>query len=237
MATPKMLGLMVTFAYTGLMVTFWSGVYGTSIGFTTQMGENYKSLVGLHGIFVGVGEILGGLTFGIFGKYLSRFGRHYPVILGFTVASAGYIIAFINLPFDAPLGKDTDEDALIESNPYLAILGSFLLGLGDACYNTQIYSLIGSVFKDDSAAAFAIFKFSQSCLAAVAFFYSNHLELPYQLLILVIFCICGTATFCYVELSTRRLQSYNGPEEVDNSCGIAANTASTSDNDGSSPTA
>lgn len=61
--------LSVTFFYTGLELTFWSGVYGTSVGATKNF-EDSKSLVGLHGIVVGVGEILGGLMFGIFGHIL-----------------------------------------------------------------------------------------------------------------------------------------------------------------------
>ena len=177
------------------------------------------------------------------GKHLTRFGRHYPVILGFVVHIGACLIAFLNLPANAPMGETDDEAYIKPSNSYLAIFGSFLLGLGDACYNTQIFSMIGSVFKDDSAAGFAIFKFSQSALAAAAFFYSNQLELPYQLLLLVILCVCGTFTFCYVELQTRRNQiplplsnneAFDGTETPatmveDNSCGIIATNHSNSD--------
>ncbi len=228
---PNMLLLLVTFAYTGLMLTFWSGVYGASIGFTKKF-EDALSLNGLHGIVVGAGEIVGGLAFGIFGKYLSRFGRHYPVILGFVVHVGAMLIALFDLPWKAPMGSTTDDALLIPINPYLVIFGSFLLGLGDACFNTQIYSLIGSIFKDESAAAFAIFKFSQSGFAAGGFFYSNQIELPYQLIILLTFCICGTVTFCIVELRTRRSQAYvSGAQDnvEDNSCGIVANNTISED--------
>jgi hypothetical protein len=34
-------------------------VYSPSIGFTKQMGPNVKQLVGLSGIFIGVGEVVG----------------------------------------------------------------------------------------------------------------------------------------------------------------------------------
>lgn len=179
-----MMFLTVTFAYTGLMLTFWSGVYGASIGFTKQFGDDAKSLNGLHGIIVGLGEITGGLAFGIFGKYLARFGRHFVVILGFIVHVGAGLIAFLDLPFDAPKGETNSESIIMPINPYLVIFGSYLLGLGDACYNTQIYSLIGSAFKDESASAFAIFKFFQSAFAAAAFFYSNQIDLPYQLIVL-----------------------------------------------------
>ena len=48
MITPGMLMAMVTFAYTGLVLSFWAGVYGTCIGRSDF--PDAKSLVGLHGI-------------------------------------------------------------------------------------------------------------------------------------------------------------------------------------------
>ena len=46
----KMLLLVIPCAYTGLTLTFWSGVYGTCLGRTNHFGKYAKSLVGLHGI-------------------------------------------------------------------------------------------------------------------------------------------------------------------------------------------
>lgn len=43
----------------------------------------------------------------------------------------------------------------------IALLCSFLLGLGDSCFNTQLYSILGRVYAEDSMPAFAIFKFVQ----------------------------------------------------------------------------
>lgn len=43
----------------------------------------------------------------------------------------------------------------------VALLCSFLLGLGDSCFNTQLYSILGRVYAEDSNPAFAIFKFIQ----------------------------------------------------------------------------
>ena len=60
MKTSSMMMLAVTFCYTGLMLSFWSGIYGNAISRTKNFGENAKSLVGLHGIVVGAGQIVGG---------------------------------------------------------------------------------------------------------------------------------------------------------------------------------
>lgn len=103
---------------------------------------------------------LGGALFGILGKKTNRWGRDPIIIAGFILHAVSFFVIFINIPNDAPFGEST-SDAFIKSNQVLAIMCSFLLGLGDACYNTQIFSILGSVYADDSASAFAIFKFTQ----------------------------------------------------------------------------
>ena len=142
-------------------------------------GKDAKSLNGMHGIFVGLGEIIGGLGFGILGHVMVKRGRDPVVILGFVCNVVAFFLAFLNLPLSAPLmhPPDVQDPAFISSNAYLAIFTSFLFGFGDACYNTQIYSIIGAIYKDDSAPAFALFKFIQSFSAAIAFFYSGYLML------------------------------------------------------------
>jgi len=222
--TKQMLMLSVTFFYTGLLLSFWSGVFGPSIANTKAFGSNANSYNGLHGIFVGVGEILGGLCFGILGHVLVKHGRDPVVLTGFVSSMAAFFLAFINLPAAAPLGATTD-DAFITSNVYLALFTSFLLGFGDSCYNTQIYSILGSSYPDQSSSAFAIFKFVQSTSAALAFFYSNLIELPYQLLILVILGIAGTISFCLVEWRVHRLSvlkrlNDESPDHIDTACGV-----------------
>lgn len=41
------------------------------------------------------------------------------------------------------------------------MLCSFLIAFGDACFNTQVLSILGSIYASDSAPAFALFKFVQ----------------------------------------------------------------------------
>ncbi|KOC62902.1 UNC93-like protein MFSD11 [Habropoda laboriosa] len=202
--TPEMLLLSLTFVYTGLVLTFYSGVYSSSIGFTKAIDNSPKSLVGLSGIFIGIGEVIGGALFGIFASKVSRIcGVWAVVITGFCMHLFAFITIFINLPKEAPF-EDTDSIGYINPSPVLAMAGSLTLGFGDACFNTQVYSLLGLLFAQRSAPAFALFKFCQSVAAAISFAYSSILNLHIQLLILTISIIIGTVTFCYVEYGTRR---------------------------------
>ncbi|XP_043087860.1 UNC93-like protein MFSD11 isoform X2 [Puntigrus tetrazona] len=173
--TKEMLLLSVPFAYSGVELTFYSGVYGTCLGAMTQFGDNAKGLIGLSGILIGVGEILAS---------------------------------------DAPVAPEegTQMQAFIQPSVTVALICSFLLGLGDSCFNTQLISIVGFLFREDSAPAFAVFKFVQSITAAVAFFYSNYLLLHWQLLIMVLSGFLGTITFFVVEwgvISSRRDSDYD----------------------------
>uniref|UniRef100_A0A5S6N6X4 UNC93-like protein MFSD11 n=1 Tax=Xenopus tropicalis TaxID=8364 RepID=A0A5S6N6X4_XENTR len=194
----------------GLELTFYSGVYGTCIGSMKVFEADAKSLIGLSGIFVGLGEVLGGGLFGLLGKY-NYFGRNPVVILGVVVHFLAFYMIYLYMPSDAPIAsrEGTYLRAFINPSKTIALACSFLLGLGDSCYNTQMLSILGSLYPDNSAPAFAVFKFVQSVSAAVAFFYSNYLLLHWQLLILVIFGFFGTISFFFVEWGLTRRSQYN----------------------------
>lgn len=209
--TGKMMLLSITFFYAGLVLTFFSGVYSSAIGFTLEMGTNAKSLVGLSGICVGVGEVVAGALFGILASKTARFGRDPIVIIGFVIHMFAFCTIFLNLPDKSPF-NDTNDVGYIVPSPTLAMIGSVALGFGDACFNTQVYALLGVLYAKDSAPAFALFKFTQSVAAAVSFLYSSHIGLYLQLGILVIFLVLGTISFCLVEFTLRRQKAKDSPE-------------------------
>ncbi|KAK6187596.1 hypothetical protein SNE40_005589 [Patella caerulea] len=196
--TREMLFLSAAFAYTGLELTFFSGVYGASISHDQHFGADRNGLLGLSGILIGVGEILGGATFGLFGKRTNKYGRDPIVLMGYLVHMTAFYLIFINIPQNAP-SVETNDFTYVMSNKAVALLCSFFLGFGDSCFNTQLYSMLGFMFPEDSSPAFALFKFVQSIAAAIGFAYSNVLLLEWQLLILVISGTAGCVCFNTIE--------------------------------------
>lgn len=213
--TKRMILLCITFFYTGIELSFFSGVYSSAVGFTKQFGKDSKQLVGMSGIFIGLGEVLGGALFGILGDKTRRWGRDPIVMAGFVIHVIGFFLIFLNLPNAAPF-EDTYDEAFITSSAPLAIFCSFLLGFGDACFNTQIYSTLGGVYKDHSASAFAIFKFTQSVAAAACFFYASYVGLYAQLGILLVLAVLGTITYVLVEWEVKRQQNLDTAETQSN---------------------
>ncbi|EDW42441.1 UNC93-like protein MFSD11 [Drosophila sechellia] len=202
--TKKMLLLSLAFFYTGLELSFFSGVFGSAIGFTTKIAETPKEIVGLVGICIGAGEVFGGGLFGILGNKTTRYGRDPIVIAGYVMHMAAFFMTFINLPNSAPFKDTTDISYLDPPRASIALVCAFLLGLGDACFNTQIYSMLGGEYVNNAVGAFALFKFTQSVAAAISFFYSSHFGLYVQLGILVVMGTIGTIAFVFVEWGFKR---------------------------------
>ena len=174
----------------------------------------------LSGVFVGMGEVLGGILFGFMGHLTIKHGRDPIVILGFILSMVAYFLIFINIPPNAPLGEtELWQIGYISPNKTLAIFTSFLLGFSDACFNTQVsrictihipdggllqvYSILGGTFHDQPASAFGIFKFAQSLASGIGFFYSSFMELHWQLLVVVCFDILGTLACVKLEMDSR----------------------------------
>jgi len=135
---------------------------------------------------------------------MNKRGRDPIVLLGFLSHTAAFYLIYINIPDQAPL-HSTDSVSYLETpSVTLAMLCAFLLGFGDACFCTQIYSILGGIFPNKSAPAFAIYKFAQSAAAAASFYYSSIFTLRIQLLILQISCIWGTLAFFIAEWSANR---------------------------------
>jgi len=197
----------ITLFFTGLNQSIWGGVYTTCIGFTMELGSDdfsAKSLAAISGIIVAAAEVIGGILFGFMGHLTIKRGRHPIIILGFVLSMVAYGLMLINLPSNATI-EETHEDAIIgQPNLAVAYLTSFLLGFSDACFNTQVISILGGVFVEKSASAFGIFKFVQSIASAIAFFYSSYIELHWQLLIVAIFDVVGTIACVWVELDSRK---------------------------------
>jgi MFS family permease len=149
------------FKFLGLELSFFSGVYSSSVGFTNAFGPDAKKLVGLSGICIGAGEVFGGVVFGLLGTKFARFGRDPIFILGFVVHVISFFLIFLNLPNVANFGETTEVSVFNPPFASVALLCAFLLGFGDACFNTQIYAMLGGNFAKNSAAAFSIFKFCQ----------------------------------------------------------------------------
>ncbi|XP_008477199.1 UNC93-like protein MFSD11 isoform X1 [Diaphorina citri] len=217
--TREMLWLMLPFCYAGLHLTFFSSVYSSSVGFTLKMGESTKQLVPLAGFFTGIGEITGGaLPFILNNRKCG--GLSLIMLTGIVSNVFSYAMTYINIPDVAAFGNTWDS-SLIPPNEYLAVLCSFLMGLGDCCVHTELYSILGTIYPNESAEVFAVFKFVRCLCTAADFYCSPFIGLHVQLFIQTLFAILCLACYVVVQLQylsvkppgPRKLTTRNGLRE------------------------
>ena len=114
--------MLTLFSCIGIELGFFSVVYGTAIGNSNNLvssDQSPKKWIGFSGLLIGLGEIIGGLAFGILGAKTNRLGRDPIVILGYFTHMVAFFLIFINFPKDSPLTQ-TSEAAYISSR-YMAL--------------------------------------------------------------------------------------------------------------------
>ncbi|KAE9555996.1 hypothetical protein FO519_000852 [Halicephalobus sp. NKZ332] len=193
--TKRMFFLAIAFTYTGVELSFTSAVYPTAISFTRKLATNTRTIIAFDAIAVGLGHATGGFLFGTLGGITKRLGRITIVLIGTIIHFFVFVAVYFNFPNDSPL-KETDSQGTIKPpNVAISIICGYFLAFGDACWNTQIFSLLVSRYNKKSAEAFSLFKFFQSLATAIAFWYATHLKLLGHLIILFITGILGCAAF------------------------------------------
>lgn len=103
-----------------------------------RFGPDRKSLASLSAILVAVGEVVGGILFGMLASIFTKKGRWPIVVLGGVLSLLTYSFMFINFPMEANDNDETDEIGFINPNKALALTTSFILGFSDSCFNTQV---------------------------------------------------------------------------------------------------
>eukprot|EP00051_Salpingoeca_urceolata_P020110 m.299346 g.299346 ORF g.299346 m.299346 type:complete len:444 (-) comp19546_c0_seq14:45-1376(-) len=193
-------------AFTGLLLTFWSGKFFTIM--TGQLepdglklpAEFQFSAVAKAGFAVAGGEIAGGLCGG---WAADRFGRSRVVYASsFAVAAGLLIVAQQMVP---SFGKSESSVLLEKASVGVMLFAACLLGLGDAASSTVLYGLLGARWPDQATEAFAVMKMVQSVAAATAFAYSGKIVLFWQLALVLGALVCGVVGLTTVEERLKRV--------------------------------
>ena len=73
--------------------------------------------------------------------------------------AAAFALVVMNIPKSANIGATDELGAFFDvPNRTLALVTAVMLGLGDAAINNVIYSTVSTVWKEESASAFALMK-------------------------------------------------------------------------------
>lgn len=169
----KMFLILGLCTYSGYSNAFFSGKI------PEIFGEYSPTIVGYVMSCYGVAEVIGSI---IFGKSSDYFGRK-PVIyvtIFFHYVAIGFTFFMNYYP------------------PYLFFISAFLNGFADSGMNTNIYSILGSLYSDRPSDAFACFKLIQSL--AYSFGYLVSIYAPFLALQIFAFFFISAALLMFLVL-------------------------------------
>lgn len=124
--------------------------------------NNNAQIVVLNLTLQGFGKLIGTAIFGILNKKVGYIERDCLVCFATLFHLIAYFLTYINFPPLSTLQK-TAENSQIQSSIWIALTCSFIFGLCDACWNTQISSILITHFSHKSAEIFSLFKLFQVC--------------------------------------------------------------------------
>lgn len=200
----NMLIMTPIFIYSGLMLAFHSAVYGNCIMYTKFDICMHLDTIALSAFCCSLGILIGATFFGLYGHKLTIRGKYPIIIFGLIVHITSFICIYINLP-ETSLRECSLPVGIIPSNFDLAMVCSFLLGFGDACFVTQTYGIISDAFKHKVQQSHAVYKYVQTFSASIMFLFATYVDLWNILGMLIFFSIFATVCFCVLE---RRIRYY-----------------------------
>uniref|UniRef100_A0A0N5AHS4 UNC93-like protein MFSD11 n=1 Tax=Syphacia muris TaxID=451379 RepID=A0A0N5AHS4_9BILA len=223
-ATRRMILLSFVFIFSGLELTFFSGVYSTCLLSFLALKDASGIIVAYNALLLGLGQILGGLLFGILSKKVVGSGRNSVIFLGTVVHLVAFFLVFLNVPMEATLHKTnavgyiTPRQVRIVVNFLLRHLWLFY------CTNMQFFvGLCGQLLEHSNIfvvrvlihyitfcsailletcifCAFYPSSLSKCSLSAcISFFYGSSLLLHWQLGIMSISAVIAALCFFPVE--------------------------------------
>jgi len=202
--TMDMILIAPLFLYSGFSLSFFSGIYTTSVG-NTKLLEGAASMLGLVGVGIGLGQVVGGGIFVFGSNILNKLSRTILLNICLFIHFGAFVCIYLNIPKTANQDESYDPPAVLEApNKNLALFTAFLLGLGDAGVNNVIYTTITFIWKDDTVSAFGLMKCLQSSASAISFAIASIMNLYENMLLLVAFSISTIIT--YIILRRRNVE-------------------------------
>ena len=180
--------------YTGIMQTFEYGQFATLIN---GNANKFFSLA-MFGFFDAIAS-----TF--FGKISDRISRLYIIFV--AILCHGFVYIYLLIFYkNGNIQIVSDKNDLIESNLYIWLIVGAFLGVGDAGFNTQMWSLY-PILLGDKPESFANLNCWQSLACAFAFSWQDYVSLNTKLITYLLILILSVVPLYYTKLARQAASS------------------------------
>ncbi|CAJ0583989.1 unnamed protein product, partial [Mesorhabditis spiculigera] len=194
-ATKKMAVMLTPAFFLGVQAVVATGVFPPSIE-ATRSFESHQFILPYIVLAFGAGAIAAGALFRVMErKKKSTFGNRWVILVGTVLMMIGWGLCALIIPWKAAVGK-TEDLPLMATSSALVLLIGFLFGVADSCWQAQMMTMVGGVWRESNTApAYALLKFFQAGAACFGYFCGKLFELHIILAFVAVLAIIST--FCF----------------------------------------
>ncbi|KHJ92558.1 hypothetical protein OESDEN_07548, partial [Oesophagostomum dentatum] len=199
---PNMLLLFFTFLYMGILVSFFLGIYPTTLSFTASLVQD-TYIVAFYSGAVGLAELSGGVFVRPMIKKLNKKRKLLVVMLvHVVVVISGTILFLLSVPERSTIEPNDGSSLLLKPNRYIACAIGYLIGMGDFTLTMARVIICQVAVPQNRNEVFSLTRIYQCISSCVVLFLSTYMTVTCWSTVLLTGMVIGVTTFLIVARNT-----------------------------------
>ncbi|XGW26128.1 hypothetical protein V3C99_007050 [Haemonchus contortus] len=209
---PNMILLTFTFFHMGLLVSFFLGIYPTTLSFTASLAQDVY-IVALYSVFAGLAEVSGGIFVRPLIKKCHSYKLIVTVALHFVTVAAGLVLFQLSVPEVATV-EPTDESALwFTPGRTVACIFGFLMGMADYTLTMARAVICQKAVPENRIEVFSLTRIYQCVASCIVLFLSPYMTVTAWTVVLSTSLVIGCTCFVIVIRRTNKSEDVVSPVE------------------------
>ncbi|KAK6055069.1 hypothetical protein COOONC_07426 [Cooperia oncophora] len=209
---PNMILLTFTFLHMGLLVSFFLGIYPTSLSFTASLAQDVY-IVALYSCCAGMAEVFGGVFIRPLIKLCHSYKLIVSVALHFVTVVVALVLFQLSVPERATI-EPTHADALwFTPSRTMACVFGFLVGLADFTLTMARAVICQKAVPQHRIEVFSLTRIHQCIASCIVLFLSPYMTVTIWTILLSTSLVIGSICFVVVIRRTNTSDDVVSPVE------------------------
>ncbi|ETN87009.1 hypothetical protein NECAME_05729 [Necator americanus] len=198
---PNMILLSFTFLYMGFLVSFFLGIYPTTLSFTASLVHDVY-IVALYSFFVGLAELSGGVLIRPLIKKIVNYKLQVVMIVHVLVVVAAMALFQLSTPERSTIEPNDESSLFLQPNRYLACAVGYLIGMGDFTLTMARVIICQMAVPKHRNEVFSLTRIYQCISSCIVLFLSSYMTVTYWTTVMLVGMVVGVTTFLIVVTNT-----------------------------------
>ncbi|RCN45981.1 hypothetical protein ANCCAN_08018 [Ancylostoma caninum] len=194
---PNMILLSFTFLYMGFLVSFFLGIYPTTLSFTATLVKDVY-IVALYSMFVGLAELSGGVFIRPLIKKIVNYKLQVVMIVHVITVVAAMTLFQLSIPERSTIEPNDGSSLWLTPNRILACVIGYLIGMGDFTLTMARVIICQVAVPANRNEVFSLTRIYQCISSCIVLFLSSYMTVTCWTTVMLVGMVIGVTTFLIV---------------------------------------